>query len=150
MQVKVASCFQDAGLTPVTFQPAQSQTNPNGGARYGQNIYTAEQWKVMSRLGAVFLPAAGVRDGTSYTHTMPGISYDGTKCGVYWSTTAYDGGAAYCLYFTGKSIGSVNTGYSAGLMSKYVGCSVRLVYGTSCPQEDPVSSDGASIITTGW
>ena len=45
------------------------------------NTYTEEQWKQMEQNGAVFLPAAGVRNGKE----IQGID----EIGAYWSSTKY-------------------------------------------------------------
>ena len=45
------------------------------------NTYTADQWKKMETAGAVFLPAAGVRNGKQ----IQGIGI----VGAYWSSTMY-------------------------------------------------------------
>lgn len=55
------------------------------------NVYTVEQWNKMESGGAVFLPAAGERDGV--TVGMVG------DYGCYWTTTGYTLESAYELYF---------------------------------------------------
>lgn len=50
------------------------------------NVYTVEQWQVMERAGAVFLPAAGGRN-------------DAGVFGGYWLSTPSDGIRAWELYF---------------------------------------------------
>lgn len=77
------------------------------------NCYTLAQWSLMEAAGAVFLPAAGYRMGTSV-----GVVGD---VGYYWlSTPGYYSNDAYCIHF--------EIGY-AGLdfFSRYNGLSVRLV-----------------------
>lgn len=48
---------------------------------YTDNVYTTQQWSQMEALGAVFLPAAGRRRGTSI------INYPSNPWGLYWSST---------------------------------------------------------------
>ena len=66
----------------------------------------------MESAGAVFLPAAGDRYGTSV--------YDVGSYGIYWSSTAYDSDDAWSLGFSGSGAGMGN-------YYRYLGLSVRLV-----------------------
>lgn len=65
------------------------------GLSHWKNSYTAEQWQKMELAGAVFLPAAGMREGTKLLHIM--------GSGNYWSSTCLIGSGtqygAYALYF---------------------------------------------------
>jgi len=80
---------------------------------WNANVYTAANWALMEAAGAVFLPAAGDRDGAS-------VRYVGEQ-GNYWSSTAYDGVNANFMYFNSSSL-------SADLLSYHkFGRSVRLV-----------------------
>ena len=74
--------------------------------------FTAEQWAKLEAAGAVFLPAAGDRDGT-YVYNVQGY-------GRYWSATEGTSSRAYCLYFLSgdASVFSLDRNY---------GRSVRLV-----------------------
>lgn len=49
---------------------------------YTTNVYTNEEWLSMQRNGAVFLPAAGLRDGV--------VVYRSNKVGRYWSSINWD------------------------------------------------------------
>ena len=69
----------------------------SGCDRYADNTYTAAQWEKMESAGAVFLPAAGYRYGTT-------VNYTGSY-GHYWSSTQYDSDYAYKLYFYTASLG---------------------------------------------
>lgn len=85
----------------------------NSGVSYISNVITATEWGTMEQLGAVFLPAAGYRNGTT-------VSLAGSF-GNYWSTTNYHGYYAHCLYFYNSSLSpQVDSGRAFGL-------SVRLV-----------------------
>ena len=53
------------------------------------NVYTSQEWSSMEENGAVFLPAAGYRAGTT-------VYYDGSAWGYYWSATEHP--QAYYAY----------------------------------------------------
>ena len=74
--------------------------------------FTAAEWSKLESAGAVFLPAAGVRDGSSVGNVQ--------RVGYYWSATEYDSSSVYYLYFLS---GVANMGGSP----HYAGQSVRLV-----------------------
>ena len=78
-----------------------------------ENTYTAEQWKAMQEAGAVFLPAAGYRGGTS-------VSYE---VGRYWSSdpTSDIYSRAYNLNFKAYDL------EAEAENGRYFGGSVRLV-----------------------
>lgn len=84
--------------------------------KFSNNTYTAEQWAVMERAGAVFLPAAGWR--SNKTNVLNVGSY-----GYYWSATPHvsNNSSANCLYFTTEYLKTANTG------ARNYGRSVRLV-----------------------
>lgn len=58
---------------------------------FADNIYTAEQWALMEKAGAVFLPAAGFRGGTWLSTIGEG--------GSYWASTCNADRQAYALLF---------------------------------------------------
>lgn len=92
---------------------ALNYTNKSN-APFTTNEITAESWATMESAGAVFLPAAGGRNGTS----VGSVGGDGG----YWSSSPnpYNADDARYFYF-----GSGNTGvYNSG---RYYGYSVRLV-----------------------
>ena len=89
-----------------------NNTNKSG-ARYSSNTIKASRWKKMEQHGAVFLPAAGRRDGTS----VSGVG----SYGYYWSASYYYTNGAWCVYFSGSGL---NAEISNG---RYNGQSVRLV-----------------------
>ena len=76
------------------------------------NIYSAKQWIQMETAGAVFLPAAGCRYGTS----VGGV---GSFC-YYWSST--EQGCYVCILFFGSN--DYDTVWQG---SRVIGYSVRLV-----------------------
>jgi len=79
---------------------------------FENNIYTVNEWAKMEANGAVFLPAAGYRNGTY-------VSYVGSG-GYYWSSSAYGYDYARYLYFVGDDA-YMNSYY------RHYGRSVRLV-----------------------
>ena len=66
---------------------------------YTTNQYDGADWTAMESAGAVFLPAAGVREGTDI--------YQVNLYGWYWASTPNDedGGKAYYLWFDKSSQG---------------------------------------------
>ena len=75
--------------------------------------YSATDWSKMESAGAVFLPAAGSRNGASVTNA-------GTS-GFYWSSSVNSESIAYCLKI------SSNGTEPAAKATRCYGCSVRLV-----------------------
>ncbi len=61
--------------------------------RYTTNTYSGDTWEEMEALGAVFLPAAGMRSGTSVTRTPE------TYPSTYWTNDHVSGGqSAHALF----------------------------------------------------
>ena len=89
-----------------------SNTNTSS-ASYSSNTITANQWSTLEQHGAVFLPAAGYRSGTSVYH----VGSDG----YYWSASYYNSDGAYVVYFDDSHL------YPRSSYSRYYGPSVRLV-----------------------
>ena len=88
----------------------------SGGANYSGNTITANVWENnLESHGAVFLPAAGSRNGTS-------VSSVGSYC-FYWSASYLDSYYAWSVYF-GDSDLYIYTDINIG---RYYGLSVRLV-----------------------
>ncbi len=71
----------------------------NSVENFTTNQYDGADWTAMESAGAVFLPAAGVREGTDI--------YQVNIYGWYWASTPNetDGGKAYYLYFDKSSQG---------------------------------------------
>lgn len=102
-----------------------SLTNTNeSGANYNTNVIDLADWNTLENAGVVFLPAAGIRDGTHVPNTVGSYGY-------YWSSTSNGSSNAYTLDF------SYNYNISAGSVGpstqydRYNGISVRLVYATT-------------------
>ena len=89
----------------------------NNGGHFADNTYTAEQWSVMEGAGAVFLPAAGYRNGTNV--------YEVGSYGSYWSATSADSHYSYSILFNPYQL--IPSNISVGINGLYYGLSVRLV-----------------------
>ncbi len=84
--------FSSAADKHYQWQTRYYYASTNG---YQDNVYTAEQWATMEAAGAVFLPVAGRRNGTSY-YTDGAAGANGIGEGRYWtSTTTTDGLHSY-------------------------------------------------------
>lgn len=92
-----------------------SFVNSSSSKSFTANTYTLTQWNTMEAAGAVFLPAAGHRNGTSVSNVG---SY-----GYAWSSTADDSGASNA-YFVVFSSGNLSP---QSRNPRYYGFSVRLV-----------------------
>ena len=113
----------DSWITPVglTFTPSTdkglswegSYYHNSNDDNYSHNSYTSSQWELMESAGAVFLPAAGNRKGTSV--------YDTGSDGFYWSSAQGGSGGAYRQYFDTSYL------YPQSYGGRYHGFSVRLV-----------------------
>lgn len=115
----------DTCIAPDDFCAASDTTliwNTNGysnenGKNFTHNVYTAEQWKSMEELGAIFLPAAGYRAGNT-VHNVGAY-------GNYWSSTPDKEGVSYYLSFNAESLCPKCNDYHHG--SRYYGYTIRLV-----------------------
>ena len=74
--------------------------------------FTAAEWSLLEAAGAIFLPAAGARDGSYVTDVQRG--------GYYWSATeGYSSGAYYLSFYLAEA--------GLGSQGRANGLSVRLV-----------------------
>ena len=99
--------FPDDFVLPIGF------TFLAGANDWAMNVYSARGWSKLEAAGAVFLPAAGYRDGTH----VGGVGSDGG----YWSATPGSEGYAYNMSFNSYY---VSPRYD---FNRYFGQSVRLV-----------------------
>lgn len=76
-------------------------------------------WNKLEAIGAIFLPAAGSREGTTTTSV--------NSIGQYWSATQYNGSNGKILYFDTQDGGFVSANEADDIAQKKVGCAVRLV-----------------------
>ena len=115
--VKGVLLFPDKYVHPATVaQPVG--INQTGNAGWNGNSYSADDFAKMQANGAVFLPAAGDRNGT----TVTGVG--STPFGNYWSSSHVGNNNASRLYFYSTYLSMLSD-------SRYKGFSVRLV----CPVE---------------
>ena len=99
-------------LLPNDWDASTYDLNSNDGG-YESNTISATDWtNTFEANGAVFLPVAGSRHGTS-------VSYAGSR-GYYWSSSCGYSEAAHCLCLYGYYLNTNNLG-------RYYGWSVRLV-----------------------
>ena len=106
--------FPDTFTWPTTVTaPGASDINKKNLAWNSVPGYNQTQFEALEGAGAVFLPAAGYRNGSSVS------SVGGS--GRYWSSTAYDSGNAYYLYFDSSNVFHDSTFY------RFLGFSVRLI-----------------------
>lgn len=103
--------FPDAYLQPSTVA-APSTVNLSVAWSSSPN-YTTDQWSAMETAGAIFIPAAGYRDGT----TVTGANVNG----AYWSSSVFNKGYAKSPTFYNAKVNFSNSPY------RHYGRSVRLV-----------------------
>ena len=88
--------------------------NPNTyNSSFNSNEISASQWTILENAGAIFLPAAGSRDGAS-------VSVNSYSYGSYWSSSCFDVYASFLVFYDSQFIL-----YPYGIRS--MGRSVRLV-----------------------
>jgi hypothetical protein len=86
----------------------------DNGCPFSSNVITKSQWETMERCGAIFLPAAGVRTGTTVKWVQ--------EAGLYWIAGPSDPwGYVYYVQCFGGTVGLPN------YCPRYAGLSVRLV-----------------------
>ena len=103
-------------LLPDDWDLAQRPLTPDLD-RYTTHTYAGATWQEMETLGAVFLPAASIRNGTLVSHFF----YFGGECGFYWSATSHDSSSAYALFFEKGLLKKSDIFY------RFCGAAVRLV-----------------------
>lgn len=108
-------------------------------AYYTDNVYNAEQWDSLEVAGAVFLPAAYYRTGSSAdATTAESVLYDYDGSGYYWSSTPDTDDSRYASYVKFVvSYGSASISLNKSGKQRYTGMSVRLV--TENPTYNPVT-----------
>ena len=125
---------------------------------YSTNVYTTEEWALMESYGAVFLPAAGNRRGTSI--------YDDGSVGYYWSNS-WHGSSDYgycsewdglCMIFTSQGINlhpsNSDKGYSVRLVQSIVpivatNTDVTDITVTSATVGGNIADNGAEVVERG-
>ena len=114
-----------------------NSTNTSG-VGFSSNIITASQWAILEQHGAVFLPAAGIRYGTSVSN----VGSDG----YYWSASYGNSSYAYLVYFGDGYLNASSYGYY-----RYYGPSVRLVrtVGNYSIHASPSPAEGGAVSGAG-
>ena len=74
-----------------------------GTGEYTNNVISDDLWTIMEAAGAVFLPAAGYRQGVSVTGTG--------SSGYYWSSTRANDISVFYLYLFSDNLRPQNTSY---------------------------------------
>jgi len=105
--------FNPSTANGLVWQSSYYKNTSSSADHYADNAYTLADWAKMEANGAVFLPAAGWRDGTTINHM-------GTK-GYYWSASQSGSSAAYEVDFSKTILDPKDANY------RRYGCSVRLV-----------------------
>lgn len=104
------------------FIPRRIQSGDAQNTGWNQNVYTSEGWTAMQTAGAIFLPAAGYRDGNSMGRVKSDYSNPATESGFYSSSSPSDENKQYFLLF---GSGNVDPAHSD---SRYSGLCVRLIH----------------------
>ena len=100
------------------------------------NTYTPAEWSIMEEAGAVFLPAAGRRDGTTVGYL---VEYSGV-----WSSTSTTNTNAFHTYYNYDS--QIIEHHWTSATSRINGRSVRLVHDTIVLEAEPEYVDlGLSV-----
>lgn len=88
---------------------------------YEHNTYSKDQWAMMEAAGAVFLPAAGYRNGTEVEEF--------NEYGAYWTASGRDDNFAYrCLFYSSiLSPGGSNITYSYGYSVRLVQDAIKTI-----------------------
>ena len=121
--------FPDSYTHPSGVAAPQNVNNDFPSQSWGNNSYSASDWGSMQTAGAVFLPAAGDRNGTSVCNVGSG--------GNYWSSSYYNSYDAWSVLFVSGGLLTEVSGY------RYYGFSVRLVRGyNSNETSDTYNSSG--------
>lgn len=112
----------------------------NIAASFNVNTITLSQWVTLEQAGAIFLPAAGKRYGTS-------VSQAGSEC-KYWSSS--DSNFDYAYYLTSDiysfpmTSGCRHLGYSVRLVHSVQNTSMCLIQATPNPANGGMVSGGGS------
>lgn len=110
---RVGNCIPGLIILPDDWNCPDELTDVVRGESPWSNVYSYLQWSLMEKAGAIFLPAAGHRNGTKVYYVC--------EVGNYWSSSYYDDKDACRLLFGSNSVAS---NYNNG---RYGGRSVRLV-----------------------
>lgn len=96
----------------ISFTAGFKDTGTNITDDFSQNNYTIVEWEKMEEAGALFFPAAGVREGTGIWNV--------DVYGIYWSSTSNSEIQCWVLWFSSSIVWPAHD-------ERYLGFSVRLV-----------------------
>ena len=107
--------------------PAGMSFSPSGGHDTNStlNSYSMDEWTKMESAGAIFLPAASLRNGK----TLAADAGDHHR-GAYWTASYHNKYGAFSLTFDNAGIVESDAGLTLKcdvLRPRHIGCSVRLV-----------------------
>ena len=104
------------------------------------NSFTLDQWALMEAAGAVFLPHAGYRNGTSTNGGASSPSSSINYVSYYWSATHSGTQYAYAIYWLQRAASTYTLSRTFNAYNKYTGASVRLVSdGATCQVFGPTT-----------
>ncbi|MCQ2305837.1 MAG: hypothetical protein MJZ97_12705, partial [Bacteroidales bacterium] len=112
---KVGTCTPGLIILPDDWETYKPNLPFTPGVSSWSNVYSYSEWSQMEAAGAVFLPAAGYRNGTSV------IGGSDMSNNSYWSSSCHESGDARCLTFSRGYV------YPVDNYRRYSGYSVRLV-----------------------
>ena len=101
---------------------------------YGSNTITTEGWVILEQHGAVFLPAAGYRKGTSV--------YNAGSDGDYWSASYQNECYVGCMSFGDYQVATNSQGRREGLSVRLVRASQSYSFGINAI---PSSAEGGAV-----
>ncbi len=113
----------------VTFTSGLSTNTSTDAADYATHkTYTLDEWKKLEAAGAVFLPAAGRREGTEHNEKVYGFYWSSDLTSRAFGTMSW----AFALqvtpnYFRDTQTGNIENSMASHLLQTNFGCSVRLV-----------------------
>lgn len=106
--------FPDVYVHPTDVKLPEAINYTTSNQSWDANVYSEKDWELMEKAGAMFLPAAGSRIGTSVENVG--------EVGRYWSSYTEDDSHAFNLFFTDYRP------YPTDKVRRSEGFSVRLVH----------------------
>lgn len=105
--------FPDSFTMPTGISVVSGSINSEGAA-FADNTFTTQQWSQLEANGAIFMPAAGNREGSSFYNIVGSGGY-------YWSSSCNGWSGAWYVYFSSGDVsmngnGIRNKGYSVRLV----------------------------------
>lgn len=110
---------------PMTNSGSAAFVSAESSIEFTLNTYSIVNWVKMEAAGAVFLPFAGYRNGTTVQYTAYTSTYGCNLC--YWSSTHKGSNSAYHIYFSLSSYGTKGLNTHNSYNGVPYGQSVRLI-----------------------